>query len=209
MENTNWKHFVGVDWASAEHEVCALQADGKQVDARAFKHSGDGLADLCDWLLKLGDPGSIAVAIEVPHGAVVETLLDRGFVVFAINPKQLDRFRDRFTVAGAKDDRRDALVLADSLRTDHHLFRRLAVQPATVIELREWSRMHDELQAERTGLVNQMRAQFARYFPAFLQVCEDRNVSTRMRHRGKEISEQRQGAAAGCWRQSTERTTAC
>jgi transposase len=48
----------------------------------------------------------------------VEVLVERGFHVFAVNPKQLDRFRDRHMVAGAKDDRRDALVLADSLRTD-------------------------------------------------------------------------------------------
>ena len=53
-----------------------------------------------------------------PHGPIVEMLLERGFAVFAINPKQLNRFRDRFTVAGAKDDRRDAHVLGDSLRTD-------------------------------------------------------------------------------------------
>ena len=50
----------------------------------------------------------VAVGIEVPRGAMVEGLLERGFAVFAINPKQLDRFRDRYTVAGAKDDRRDA-----------------------------------------------------------------------------------------------------
>jgi transposase len=172
MENT-LKHFVGVDWATVEHEVCALDTNGQQIDARSFKHSGDGLADLCDWLLKLGDAASVGVAIEVPHGSVVETLLDRGFAVFAINPKQLDRFRDRFTVAGAKDDRRDAMVLADSLRTDGHLFRRVSVQAAPIIELREWSRIHDELQSERGGLVNQMRAQLARYFPAFLEVAED------------------------------------
>jgi Transposase len=60
---------------------------------------------------------AIAVAIAVPHDPVVEALLERGFWVHAINPKQLDRFRDRFTVAGAKDDRRDARVLANSLRT--------------------------------------------------------------------------------------------
>jgi hypothetical protein len=42
------------------------------------------------------------VAIEVPHGPVVDVLIDRGFVVYAINPKQLDRLRDRFSVAGAK-----------------------------------------------------------------------------------------------------------
>ena len=171
----NWRYFVGVDWATVEHEVCEEDSSGKQIDARSFKHSGDGLTELCAWLLRLGlgDAATIAVAIEVPHGSVVETLVDRGFAVFAINPKQLDRFRDRFTVAGARDDRRDPMVLADSLRTDGHLFRRLAVQAAPVIELREWSRIDDELQSERNCLVNQMRAQFARYFPAFLEVAED------------------------------------
>ena len=53
-------------------------------------------------------PATVAVAIETPHGVLVDALLEHGFAVFAINPKQLDRFRDRFTVAGAKDDRRDA-----------------------------------------------------------------------------------------------------
>ncbi|MCA9627464.1 MAG: IS110 family transposase [Myxococcales bacterium] len=171
--NDDFQLFVGVDWASEEHEVCALDPSGRKVGARPFKHSGDGLAELCSWLGSMGEPPTIAIAIEVPHGAVVETLLDRGFVVFSINPKQLDRFRDRFTMAGAKDDRRDALVLADSLRTDTHLFRRLAQQPAQLIELREWSRIHDELQSERGGIVNQMRAQLGRYFPAFLDVAPD------------------------------------
>jgi transposase len=171
--DSSWKTLVGIDWASVEHEVYAQDACGKRVGERAFKHSGDGLSDMCTWLQKFGDPATIAVAIEVPHGSVVETLLERGYAVFSINPKQLDRFRDRFTVAGSKDDSRDAMVLADSLRTDGQLFRRLAMQPAILIELREWSRMHDELQGERTRLVNQMQAQLARYFPAFLDVVGD------------------------------------
>ncbi len=53
----------------------------------------------------------------MPRGAVIDALFERGFAVFAINPKQLDRCRDRYTAAGAKDDRRDAWVLADVLRT--------------------------------------------------------------------------------------------
>jgi hypothetical protein len=65
----------------------------------------------------------VAVAIEVPHGPVVDALQDRGFAVHAINPKQLDRLRDRFSVAGAKDDRRDARIAAAGLRTDPQLFR--------------------------------------------------------------------------------------
>jgi transposase len=168
-----FRFFVGIDWASVEHEVCMIDAEGKIIETRSFKHSGDGLAELCAWMLKAGPVSETAAAIEVPHGSVVETLLDRGFAVFSLNPKQLDRFRDRFTVAGAKDDRLDAQVLSDSLRTDGHLFRQLSVLPAATIELREWSRIHDELQDERTALVNQMRAQFARFYPAFLDVAPD------------------------------------
>jgi hypothetical protein len=59
-----------------------------------------------------------------------------GFVVYTINPKQLDRLRDRFSVAGAKDDRRDAYVLAESVRTDRPLFRCLHVADPRLIKLR-------------------------------------------------------------------------
>ena len=115
----------------------------------------------------------IGVAIETPHGPIVEMLLERGLAVFAINPKQLDRFRDRFTVAGAKDDRRDAQVLGDSLRTDRRAFRLLAVDDPTVIELREWSRIADDLTQERTRLANRIRQQLWRYYPQMLQVADD------------------------------------
>ena len=113
--------FVGIDWASTEHQACLLNAKGPIQ--RAFAHDATGLGALVDWLLtQAGKPNQVAVAIETPHGPVVEALMDRGVTVFAINPKQLDRFRDRFSPAGAKDDRRDALVLASSLRTDRHCF---------------------------------------------------------------------------------------
>ncbi|THK35760.1 hypothetical protein EHS39_23205 [Ensifer sp. MPMI2T] len=69
------------------------------------------------------EPSPVAIGIEVPHGPVVEGLMDAGFLVHAINPKQLDRLRDRLTMAGAKDDRLDAFVLADALKTDRRLYR--------------------------------------------------------------------------------------
>jgi len=165
--------FVGVDWGREAHQVCVLDAAGAIVGERAFAHGGGGLAELCDWVVASagGDPAAVAVAIEVPHGPVVETLLERGFRVYAVNPKQLDRFRDRFCVAGAKDDRRDAHVLGDSLRTDRHCFRGLAVSDPVVVELREWSRMSEELQQERTRLVNRVREQLWRYYPQALDVA--------------------------------------
>jgi transposase len=103
----------------------------------------------------------------------VEALLERGFAVFSINPKQLDRFRDRFTVAGAKDDSRDAHVLASSLRTDRRAFRRLRVDDPLVIELREWTRIYDELTQERARLANRVRDQLWRYYPQARNVSDD------------------------------------
>src|SRR5713101_1926834 len=167
--------FVGFDWASEKHRACLLDRHGGVIGERDVPHGGAGLTELCDWLVDSAgaQPGAIAVAIEMPHGPVVEMLMERGFQLFAINPKQLDRFRDRFTVAGAKDDSRDARVLGDSLRTDRHAFRRLAVDDPVVIELREWSRMAEDLQQERTRLANRVREQLWRYYPQALQLTDD------------------------------------
>ncbi|MBV8457830.1 MAG: transposase [Acetobacteraceae bacterium] len=124
---------------------------------RQFPHTGAGLVELGDWLIAItGTVIAVAVAIEVPHGPVVDSLIDRGFVVHAINPKQLARLRDRFTVAGAKDDRRDANVLADGIRTDRRLFRRLHVADPRLVELRAWSRLVEELQGKRVRLGNRV-----------------------------------------------------
>jgi len=173
VNDVQW--FVGIDWATQSHCVCLLDAEGRRVGEREFAHGGAGLTELRNWLLEKtrAVPGQIAVAIEMPHGPVVEMLLEHGFVVFAINPKQLDRFRDRFTVAGAKDDRRDAHVLAGSLRTDRAAFRQLAADNPVVIELREWSRMADELQQERTRLANRLRQQLWRYYPQAAKLTDD------------------------------------
>jgi transposase len=172
-EDVQW--FVGIDWATEKHRVCLLDLSGRALAERDVNHEGAGLAEVCSWLLDRTRalPGQIAVAIEMPHGPIVEILLDRGFQVYAINPKQLDRFRDRFTVAGAKDDSRDAHVLGDALRTDRHVLRRLAAEDPVVIELREWSRMTDDLQQERNRLANRVRQQLWRYYPQAMQVTDD------------------------------------
>lgn len=171
-ESVTW--FAGIDWGSERHQACVVDVQGSIVAEREFAHSGAGLADLGDWLLSIGGAAHVvAVGIEVPHGPVVDTLVDRGFVVHAINPKQLDRLRDRFSVAGAKDDRRDAYVLADSVRTDRRLFRRLHVADPQLIELRAWSRLAEELKEERRRLGNRVGQQLWRYYPQMQQLTDD------------------------------------
>jgi transposase len=82
-----------------------------------------------------------------------------------------DRFRDRFTVAGAKDDPRDALVISDALRTDPQAFRPVRLDQPLVIQLREWSRLDDDLGEELTRLTNQLRDLVYRSAPGVLALC--------------------------------------
>jgi len=168
--------YVGVDWASESHHVFLTDDVGTKIGEKIFKHGGEGLAAMAAWLMatsSAAEPTQIHIAIEVPHGPVVETLIERQFNVHAINPKQMDRFRDRFTLAGAKDDSRDAETMASALRTDPRCFRLLAAMDPTVIELREWSRIAEDLGAERVRLTNRMREQLWRYFPAVLELDSD------------------------------------
>ena len=112
---TDYRIYVGIDWGSEVHQACVLDHERRIAAERSFAHTGSAVAEFAQWLRELADdPGRVAIAIEIPRGAVVETLVERGFQVYAINPKQLDRFRDRYSMSGAKDDRRDAFVLADS-----------------------------------------------------------------------------------------------
>jgi transposase len=174
IEKKRW--YAGVDWGSQIHCVFLSDAEGRKLGRREFEHSGEGLADMAVWLMKISsaeEPAQVFVAIEVPHGPVAETLIERGFAVHSINPKQMDRFRDRFSMAGAKDDSRDAEVMASSLRTDPKCFRRLEPVDPIVVELREWSRIAEELGVERNRLTNRLREQLWRYFPALLELETD------------------------------------
>jgi transposase len=110
----------------------------------------------------------VGIAVETSWGALVETLADHGFAVFSINPKQVDQFRDRFTMAGAKDDTRDAFVLACCLRTDRRSFRLVEVDSPEIIRLRELSRFEDELKAELRRTTNRLCQQFHRHYPQAL-----------------------------------------
>ena len=163
--------FVGVDWGSEAHQVAVIDGDRHLLAQRSIEHSGLALSQLVDWLAGKADPSRIAIAIEVPRGPVVETLVERGFQVFSLNPKQLDRFRDRHTAAGAKDDRRDAFVLADSLRTDQPAFRRVRLDDPLIIQLRELSRMDEDLQKQLSRLSNQLREQLNRFYVQILKIC--------------------------------------
>ena len=165
--------YVGVDWATQTHRVCVMDAQGTILLEQALKHDGEAISSFLQALESITRGGGqrVAVGIEVPRGPLVEAFLERNYAVFSINPKQLDRFRDRHSIAGAKDDRRDAWVVADSLRTDQRCFRRVALDSPAIIRLRELSRTEEDLQGDLRRTVNQLYQLLLRYYPQLLQLA--------------------------------------
>ena len=108
-----------MDWADTEHAIWVEDEQGARVLERAVLHTAEGLSGVGPMAGRAaGERGGVWAAIERPDGRVVDFLLDHGVVVYPINPKALDRARDRFRMSRSKSDPFDAQVLATFLRTD-------------------------------------------------------------------------------------------
>lgn len=85
MSEVAYHFFVGVDWGTEMHQICVLNRDGRIIEERKVPHSATTVMDFIDWLSGIVTaPSATAIAIEIPHGALVEELLERGFCVFSI-----------------------------------------------------------------------------------------------------------------------------
>ena len=166
--------LVGIDWADAEHVYCVMDEAGATLASGSIPHTPEGLATLFAAIrTHAHGPEEVSVAVETAQGLLVSALLDQGMVVYAINPKAVDRHRERFRVAGSKSDLRDAWVLATLLRTDRALYHPLVPDSEPAQELRVLTRDRAELVRTRIMLSNQLTACLKAYFPAFLELFGD------------------------------------
>jgi transposase len=160
----------GIDWARDDHAVAIVDGQGRQVHRSTVEHSSAGLRKL---VAVLARAGATEVAIERPDGPVVDALLDAGVTVVVISPNQLKNLRGRYGSAGNKDDRFDAFVLADTLRTDRARLRPLAPNSAATAALRALCRARKDLVIHRVAVANQLREHLKRVFPGALGLFED------------------------------------
>lgn len=152
----------GLDWARDDHAVSVVDARGREKVRRTVEHSAAGLAEL---VKTLRDAGCTEVAIERPDGPVVDALLAAGLTVVVLNPNQVKNLRGRYGSAGNKDDRFDAFVLADTLRTDRARLRPLVPDSPATLALRRAVRARKDLVNHRVGLANQLRAHLRNALP--------------------------------------------
>lgn len=160
----------GIDWAKDDHAVCVIGDEGEALDRFTVRHDTVGLRTMVGRLLKAGVS---EIGIERPDGPVVEALLQAGLTVLVIAPSQLKNLRSRYGSAGNKDDRFDAYVLADVVRTDRRRLRPLVRDSAATSALRSSVRARRDLVAHRVAVANQLRAHLQIVFPGATTLFAD------------------------------------
>ena len=161
---------AGIDWATADHAACVAGMAGRVTDRFSAAHDRAGIAAL---ITRLRRSKVTEVAIERGDGPLVDALLAAGLTVVVITSRQVKNLRSRFGAAGAKDDRFDAFVLADTLRTDRARLRPLVPDTPATISLRMAVRARRDLVRHRVAVCNQLRAHLAVAFPAGITLFHD------------------------------------
>ena len=153
---------AGLDWAKDDHVVCVIGPDGEVLDRFTIDHTAVGIKALVQRLLTAG---VTEVGIERGDGPVVDALLQTELAVLVISPNQVKNLRSRYGSAGNKDDRFDAYVLADVVRTDRRRLTPLTRSSPATRALRTTVRARRDLVEHRIAAANQLRAHLQIVFP--------------------------------------------
>ncbi len=160
--------YLGIDWATREHVAALIDEDGCELAVWTVAHTWLAVRELLARLDEEGGPDEVLIGIEPGCARLTEVLVGVGYTLYEINPKSASRFRDRSSPSGAKDDRRDALVLAGAVRTDRVWMRLAASASELDQELRLRCRDRQMLTRSRRRIVVQLHRTLAEYYPSIL-----------------------------------------
>ncbi|GAA0658726.1 IS110 family transposase [Kitasatospora atroaurantiaca] len=164
--------LIGDDWAEDHHDVEVQAPDGRRLATARLPEGAEGMAKLHELVAKHAgedpDPADVVVGIETDRGTWVQALLAAGYQVYAINPRQVARFKERYGTSGAKSDKGDAHALADMVRIDRDQLRPIAGDSDQAQAVKVVTRAHQTLIWERTRTFQRLRSTLREYFPAAL-----------------------------------------
>jgi transposase len=169
--------FVGDDWAEEHHDVELQDEAGRRLGKAKLGEGIAGIARLHELIAEHLDldaePDQVVIGIETDRGPWVQALLAAGYQVYAINPLQVARYRERHSVSGAKSDAADAHTLADMVRTDRHQLRPIAGDSDLAEAIKVVARAHKTLIWERTRHTLRLRHALREFFPSALVAFAD------------------------------------
>lgn len=164
--------YIGIDWSSTKHDVTMLNEQGGVIQRLVIEHSVTGFQAFAAACQQVGaTPDTCVIGIETAHSTLLDYLWTAGYEqIYVLAPGAVVANRGRNRLTGARDDRFDAFVIADTLRTDLHRHTPWTPGGATLQQLRVLVNRSQFLTGEITRLANRLHAVLTRYYPAALAV---------------------------------------
>ena len=163
--------YVGIDWADDHHDVAITDDSAKTLSQFQISHDHAGFASLHGQLAEFKQsPGQILIALETSRGLLVHELLRSGYSVYAVNPRAVNRYKDRYVLSRAKSDALDALALAHLLRTDRQRFKALRPFPEDYRLLDRLCQDLRKLVEEKSRVSNQITSVLKEFYPKALEL---------------------------------------
>ena len=163
--------YLGIDWADDHHDIVITDDSAKTLNQFQIDHTPDGFAQLhANIANHQKSPADVLIAIETNRGLLVHELLRTRYTVYAINPKAVNRYKDRHVLSKAKSDILDAQALAHLLRTDRHRFKALVPLPEDYRLLDRFCGDLRKLIDEKSRIVNQTISCLKEFYPKALEL---------------------------------------
>jgi hypothetical protein len=118
------KVYIEIDWSENKHDVCFLNEMGDVLLVKQIAHTIAGFRQLDQARQSLGvSRQEVLIGLETAHNLLVDYLWDQGYAqIYVLPPAAVKSAQKRYRQSGAKDDRWDAHVIANLLRTDQRSY---------------------------------------------------------------------------------------
>ena len=115
--------YIGIDWSESKHDVCILNHAGAILKEFQISQTTAGHKRLAQEIEAFNrEPHQCLIGLETSSNLVIDFLEPKPYCTYVITPSKVASSRGRFSSSGRRNDRSDAQLLADMLRTDHHRF---------------------------------------------------------------------------------------
>jgi transposase len=159
--------WAGTDCGKTHHHTLVLDAEGDTLLSRRVANDEPELLRLIADVLDLADDRPVTWAMDMTGGEpglLINLLAAHGQELVYIPGVAVNRATDSYRGQG-KTDARDARVIADQARMRRDLLP-IRLDDEAVIELRLLTDRRTDLVAERTRVINRLRALLNSMFPA-------------------------------------------
>ncbi|MFI9082388.1 IS110 family transposase [Streptomyces sioyaensis] len=174
--------WIGDDWAEDHHDVEVQDDRGRKLAAARLPEGVNRIARFHELVAQHGgedlEASDVVIGIETDRGAWVQALIAAGYRIYAVNPRQAARFKERYATSGAKSDKGDAHALADMVRVGHAQLRPVAGDSDQAQAVKVVARAHQTLIWERTRTFQRMRSALREYYPAALAAYADLTLTS-------------------------------